>query len=216
MISLSNCFPKDKSNLSGEEASLFQNIPFFVELGKPSIKTNEIYEGLNPVYYYFPIVLSHLKEYLRRIIYIGPLREYPERVYSYSGNIPSNVGKSGKYTPDILLKRPDLVDKVNEWFNKFEIGYMLQVSMLKKNLFALSLTDGRTKCEVTPKDVGFGIGQLLPILVQGVLSENKIIVVEQPEIHVHPRLQAELGSFFAAMAGRTGEGEYADNPRDEK
>ncbi|MEI6609660.1 MAG: DUF3696 domain-containing protein, partial [Deltaproteobacteria bacterium] len=141
--------------------------------------------------------------YLRRKVYIGPLREYPERVYSYSGNIPSNVGKSGKYTPDILMKRSDLVTKINEWFKRFEIGYKLKVDPLKRNLFALILTDIRTGCEVSPKDLGFGIGQILPILVQGALSENNILFIEQPEIHLHPRLQAELGSFIAEMAGRS-------------
>jgi len=202
LISMSNCFPDEKNNLSGEESWLFQNIPEFVELGEPSIKTNDIYETLNSAHYYFHFVSSLLKDYLHRIIYIGPLREYPERVYSYSGNIPSNVGKSGKYTPDILMKRKDLVDKVNDWFKRFEIRYKLDVDSLKRNLFALILTDVRTGCAVSPKDVGFGIGQLLPILVQGALSENKILFIEQPEIHVHPRLQAELGSFIAEMAGR--------------
>jgi predicted ATPase len=79
----------------------------------------------------------------------------------------------------------------------------LEVEPLKRNLFALSLIDKRTDCEVSPKDVGFGIGQLLPILVQGISAENKILFIEQPEIHVHPRLQTELGSFIAEIAGRT-------------
>ena len=201
LISLSNCFPK-KVELSGDEEWYFRCIPKFVELGKPKTETNEIYESLNPANNYLPSVSSLLQKYLRRIMYIGPLRESPERVYSYSGNIPSSVGKSGKYTPDILKKKPDLVTKINEWFDKFDINYKLRPpEVLKGNIFLLSLDDNKTKCEVNTKDVGFGIGQLLPILVQGILSDNKIIFIEQPEIHIHPRLQAELGSFFAEMAG---------------
>ena len=117
--------------------------------------------------------------------------------------------------PDILLKKPDIEDRVNEWFARLDIGYELQVVFKElwetRNLFSLSLIDKRTGQDVSPKDVGFGIGQLLPILVQGVLSENKIIFIEQPEIHVHPRLQAEMGSFFGEMAGR----HVSGNPTDE-
>ena len=223
LISIANCFPCDKEvHLNGEEW-VFQHIPEFVALGKtPTVPTDPkssfskishhssiapmIYDIFNAASDFLPTASPYFKEYLRRIVYIGPLREYPERVYSYSGNIPSNVGKSGKSTPDILLKRPDLVAKVNEWFDRFDIGYNLKIDVLKRNLFSLSLVDKNTGTEVSPKDVGFGIGQLLPILVQGVLSENKIMLIEQPEIHVHPRLQAEMGSFFAELAGRAGAG----------
>ena len=45
-------------------------------------------------------------------------------------------------------------------------------------------------------DVGFGITQILPIIVQGIVSQSKTICVEQPEIHLHPRLQARLTDFF--------------------
>lgn len=204
LISVSNCFPHDKIDLCGDEGHLFQKIPDFVMLGTGEKEKSEIYDALSHVSELLPIAMETFKEYLRRIVYIGPLREYPERVYSYSGNIPSNVGKSGKYTPDILMKRHDLVTKINEWFKRFEIGYKLKVDPLKRNLFALILTDITTGCEVSPKDVGFGIGQILPILVQGALSENKILFIEQPEIHLHPRLQAELGSFISEMAGRSG------------
>lgn len=202
IISISNYFPNEKGELSGTEEWLFQNIPEFAAMGKPATDIPIIYSSLN-LDTFFSWASSLLKEYLRRIIYIGPLREYPERVYSYSGNIPSNVGKSGKYTPDILMKKPELVNKVNDWFARFKIGYKLNVDSLKRNLFALTLSDARTGYEVSPKDVGFGIGQLLPIIVQGVLAEDKIMLIEQPEIHIHPRLQAEFGSFVAEVASRT-------------
>ena len=201
LIPLKNCFPIEESNLKGNEEELFQDIPLFAALGKPTVDTTEMYKLLN-IYEFFPWTSSLFQEYLKKIVYIGPLREYPERVYSYSGNTPSNVGKSGKYTPDILMKKPDLVNKINQWFDRFDISYGLKVEVLKRNLFSLSLVDKKTGVDVSPKDVGFGIGQLLPILVQGALSENKILFIEQPEIHVHPRLQAELGSFFSEMAGR--------------
>lgn len=210
LLSLLNCFPSENIDLTGEEDWLFQKIKTFAALGKPKADTPEIYKTLN-ITYFSRYASSILREYLRNMIYIGPLRECLERVYSYSGNIPSNVGKSGKYTPDILMKKPELVNKVNDWFERFEIGYKLDVDPLKRNLFALTLTDKKTDCDVSPKDIGFGIGQLLPIIVQGVLSESKIICIEQPEIHIHPRLQAEFGSFVAEVASRAVKEPYLMN-----
>ena len=46
-------------------------------------------------------------------------------------------------------------------------------------------------------DVGFGISQVLPILVQGFMSNNKsLTLIEQPEIHLHPKMQADLADLF--------------------
>jgi len=64
----------------------------------------------------------------------------------------------------------------------------------------LVLMDLRTATAVTHRDVGIGVSQVLPVLVHAYADESKIIAIEQPEIHLHPALQAELGDLFIESA----------------
>jgi hypothetical protein len=64
----------------------------------------------------------------------------------------------------------------------------------------LSLVDLRTGTRVSHRDIGVGISQILPVLVSAYGSKQKLIMVEQPEIHLHPALQAELGDVFIKSA----------------
>lgn len=68
----------------------------------------------------------------------------------------------------------------------------------------LVLLDQRTNTVVTHRDVGIGISQVLPVLVMAYGSQGKLLAMEQPEIHLHPALQAELGDVFieAALGSR--------------
>jgi AAA15 family ATPase/GTPase len=146
---------------------------------------------------------------LKSILHIGPMREYPERYFSFSGNQTDYVGKSGKFVPDILIadKIADqkLLRRVNYWFSRLKIGYELKVPSLSDpeaevhDLFALRLCN-KTGVNVGLTDVGFGLSQVLPVIVQSVASKNKIILIEQPEYHLHPKLQAELGDMFIETA----------------
>jgi predicted ATPase len=53
---------------------------------------------------------------------------------------------------------------------------------------------------VTLADVGFGVSQILPILVEGLrIQPNQTLILEQPEIHLHPKLQMQLADFFISM-----------------
>ena len=147
---------------------------------------------------------SMFRRFLESFIYIGPLREYPERLYILSGNSSQQVGKSGKMVSDILFRNPELLKQVNEQLERFGLEYELKVASYTNkdtselsDVFALRLVDKYTDVNVSLLDVGFGISQVLPIIVQSMLSRNTTLLIEQPEIHIHPRLQAELGSLLA-------------------
>jgi len=64
----------------------------------------------------------------------------------------------------------------------------------------LVLMDLRTNTPVTHRDVGIGVSQVLPVLVHAYADKERIVAIEQPEIHLHPALQAELGDLFIESA----------------
>lgn len=65
---------------------------------------------------------------------------------------------------------------------------------------SLRLVDTRTETKVSHRDIGIGVSQVLPVLVHAFASEGKTVAIEQPEIHLHPALQAELGDVFIESA----------------
>lgn len=67
----------------------------------------------------------------------------------------------------------------------------------------LILVDRRTDTEVTHRDIGIGVSQVLPVLVAAYAGWG-ITAIEQPEIHLHPALQAELGDVFIESAAKQG------------
>ena len=143
-----------------------------------------------------------LEQTLEVLFPMGPFRRPPERWYIFTGTRPQDVGYRGDLLPDLLLRHPELVKEANEWLERLDMGYKLKVKPVgtdSSDLFEVRLIDTRRQkdIDVALPDVGFGISQLLPFVVQSLVSEKQIISIEQPEVHVHPRLQADLGDLLA-------------------
>lgn len=106
---------------------------------------------------------------------------YTENIYNV---IENTFLKENEVQPDIWTDAEMALSKIKDFED--------EISERKE----LVLTDLRTKTEVTHRDIGIGISQVLPVLVSALGNQNKTVAIEQPEIHLHPAIQAELGDVF--------------------
>ena len=126
---------------------------------------------------------NSIKKLLNDIEYIAPLREYPERFYIYGGNPLESVGSSGKMVFDVLFNNPELLDKVNDEFKRFGTDYELRLSPYMKDksetseVFVPELFNKSTGVAASFRDVGFGFSQVLPVIVQSMLSKEKMLLI---------------------------------------
>lgn len=63
----------------------------------------------------------------------------------------------------------------------------------------LSLIDEDRGIEVQPYDIGIGISQVLPVVVAALDRKSDFLMIEQPELHVHPGLQVSMGDLFVSQ-----------------
>jgi predicted ATPase len=130
-----------------------------------------------------------------RINYVSPLRAFPKRYYFLDkSKISSSLDSiDGDNLTEILKKERTVKSSVNTWLEKF--GLSVNVEDLKEVIHRLKINQNGLNLDIT--DVGFGISQVLPIIVQGFMSKkNSLTIIEQPEIHLHPKMQAELADLF--------------------
>lgn len=148
------------------------------------------------------------------IFYLGPLRNHPQRIYQWSGDAPDGVGKSGEVTVAAILAAQESGRTFNfAPYGRYEEFTPLIASKLKKlgvihSFDVKPVAKGRKEYEVLIKthenspevkitDVGVGLSQVLPALVQiFYCPPNSTVWMEQPEIHLHPQVQAELADVF--------------------
>lgn len=151
------------------------------------------------------------------ILYIAPLRNTPERTYIINKNVDS-VGIAGQNTPILLAKLKDKIITtdmychynntikvksgfistdyltiIQQWLNYFDIE--------KLNISGENRTINLNLGNHNITDVGFGMSQLLPIVTQGVcMDKEQTLIIEQPEIHLHPKMELQMADFLIHMA----------------
>jgi predicted ATPase len=144
-------------------------------------------------------------ENLKSIEYIGALRASPSRTYLFAGERRRRVGQSGENAISLIVmdaqrqksRMESIVSSISSWLSKAGIGSSLEINPLSDRHFEVRVNHPVTKESQNLADIGYGISQILPVLAGGyALRSGSTYMVEEPEIHLHPRAQAELGSFF--------------------
>ena len=164
-------------------------------------------------------IFSIIKLQYSQLQYIAPLRETPRRRYIADKEV-NNVGVSGENTP-LLLKRiaknkcygifaplsddefnlsdNDIIKNdeysafINSWMNYINLG---KISLDNRQKDLIKVKIGQQNIA----DVGFGVSQVLPILTEGLyLSPNQTLLLEQPEIHLHPKMQMRIADFLLSL-----------------
>jgi len=149
-----------------------------------------------------------------QLYYLGPLREFPQRYYAWKGSEPADMGRRGERVVDAMLsarargadispgfrkKRLTLEQRVARWLQ--ELGLIHSFSMepvaQDSSIYQVVVQKTPSSAKVLITDVGFGVSQILPVLALCYYAPaGSIILLEQPEIHLHPSVQSGLADVF--------------------
>jgi predicted ATPase len=158
--------------------------------------------------------IYELEGLFNRLYYLGPLREYPSRLYVWAGEQTQSVGSRGERAVAALLSsrnqgptidmgegqpKRTVEEHVAHWLKELGLIYSFKVQPIAPNRKEYEVRIQRTaeSASVFLTDVGFGVSQILPVLVLlFYVPEGSTVILEQPEIHLHPAVQAGLADVF--------------------
>jgi predicted ATPase len=163
------------------------------------------------------------EQQLGRTYYLGPLRSNPRRQYSWAGSQPRDVGDSGQQAVEALLaselrgkpnhrkvnslghalKKISVEEHVAQWLKELDLISSFSVEALAKGAEVFQVLVQRTAAapSVLLTDIGFGVSQILPVLVLlAYVPTGSTVILEQPEIHLHPAVQAGLADVLIEAA----------------
>ena len=171
-----------------------------------------------------PVKRGQILEFIRemanlsRVHYISADRIGPQDFYpKHSFTEFRHVGNKGQHTANLLAKkRTDLVheelclneaatktvlDQTEAWLGRIFDGGKIEVKSLEANIVLMEMNSERGQSLYKPVNVGFGYSYALPIIVSGLIAqEGEILIVENPEAHLHPFAQSQLTKFLAQVS----------------
>lgn len=178
------------------------------------------YNGYKYINLMLDIVNNYLFDFFENIQYIAPIRASAQRYYRIQGLSIDDITPQGENIPMLLWNMKQSNDaQYNEWREwtkkNFNVEFIIHESEAN-----LSMKLIKNEEEINLADTGFGFSQILPILLYvwrvthkkhnirdsiyfgRVNSNSKTLVIEQPELHLHPALQAKLMDIFMEIVGK--------------
>ncbi len=156
---------------------------------------------------------SELKELFDRVRYIGPVRIQPQRHYHWEGTHPESIGQRGEEMISALLsaridrqttpyegKNVPIEERISAWLREMELAYSFLIERTGANVdrdYDVFIQKTADSAKVNLPDMGYGLSQFLPVLVLCYYAPvGSTLILEQPGIHLHPKVQSELADLL--------------------
>jgi len=154
-------------------------------------------------------MLLALEGILHGLRAMGAFRRQPERRYEFQGRLPEVVDAVGEHVVNALIDdatrrrgRGELLKSVNRRLKLVGQVRLLPLRRISKaaRIFEIRLKDLDSGRWANFADVGFGIGQAFPVLVEGLRTPpGGLFLVQEPEIHLHPDAQLAMADFLVDL-----------------
>lgn len=187
-----------------------------------SIGSNEnwIYKADEPLHHLLPLSADSgsVANRLKKLNYLSAERVAPQEVYAHhDAEVTMTVGSKGQNAVSLLSSakerrvidslvddstHPFLWQQVSARMAKMFPGCQLQIDELEgANGVVLGIRSSESTAYHRFTNTGFGITQLLPIVVAALnSSKDDLLLIENPEVHLHPAGQSQIGYFLAQVA----------------
>lgn len=169
---------------------------------------------------------AYVDSLARNISYIQPVRANAKRYYRFQNLAVDEIDSHGDNLPMYLNSLSgNEMKNLNDWIDplfKFQLLVSPKEGHIQINIIETENKSQENQTIRNLVDVGFGYSQLLPIIVQiwnslrdrtarnpilrRSLNRTKIIVIEQPELHLHPRMMGFFAKMLISVIGSTGNG----------
>jgi predicted ATPase len=157
-------------------------------------------------------IAQKLVKEIENIKYLSPIRAIPERAYVHYSEASSELNTDGSNAAHILWSKRNsnvlwrgekipLKDAVNECIKCMGLGQELSPDRIGDVLYKIGIKELVSGSNISLADVGFGYSQIIPVILLGLINSSKnLMLIEQPEIHLHPSSAANLADLFLAFA----------------
>ena len=135
---------------------------------------------------------------IRRYMYVAPIRAKPQSFYAGTKISFNAEGSQAPYIiRDAIKAKSSSIDILRNFGNESGMFDDVIISVFgNKELAPFELKVKKGKNEYRISSVGYGVSQILPIIVDMLFLDTQIMFIQQPEVHLHPKAQAAFGQFL--------------------
>ncbi|MHA3054495.1 DUF3696 domain-containing protein [Acinetobacter sp. ANC 4633] len=165
-----------------------------------------------PIYFVFDnMYVDDFSRNIRKIKYLSPIRANPERIYIHYSNNATDISESGANIAHVLWSKKNeivkfnnkdykLLDALHKSIEILGLGQEISSEKISDMIYQIDLKIRNSNSAVSLADVGFGYSQVLPVILLGLLNnDDNLLLIEQPEIHLHPSSASKLADLFLAF-----------------